>query len=277
MANSASPMHHRHGVRENKHRIRARITCRVDCLVNLRRAKERNINGIHAERLSSLPCRPPFRLFSRVVGVRNHRKRAKFGKYILEQLNSLSRQFERKKARARKIAARLCHAFDDAQLDRVAAEGKEYGKVCHRRQCACCRTARHGKVYIASLQFGYHLPQRAGIADRRVQLKDNVFSLNVASLKQSFPKAIQERIRLGYGRHPKDAIELFRLLCPRRARPHHRTTCEREEISPPHGDPSQLLSTKQSLPARVGTTIEYLIPRRFSNAASGSERARHPD
>jgi len=29
-----------------------------------------------------------------------------------------------------------------------------------------------------------------------VQFKDNVFSLNVASLTQSFPKAIQERIGL---------------------------------------------------------------------------------
>ena len=49
-------------------------------------------------------------------------------------------------------------------------------------------------------------------------------------------------------------------------------TGRRQEISPPHGNSSQLLSTKQSLPARVGATTDYLIPGGFSNATSGPTR-----
>ena len=65
---------------------------------------------------------------------------------------------------------------DDAQFDRVAAEGKQHGNVCYRRHRAGCGTARNGQVNVTPLQFGYHLPQRSGIASRVVQLKDDVFS-----------------------------------------------------------------------------------------------------
>jgi hypothetical protein len=59
-----------------------------------------------------------------MVRVRKYRQRAKFWKYILEQFNSLSRQLERKERAAREISARLPKAFDHAQLNRIAAEGK---------------------------------------------------------------------------------------------------------------------------------------------------------
>src|SRR5215468_3032564 len=70
-----------------------------------------------------------------------------------------------------------------------------------------------------------------------MQLKDNIFSLNVASLTQSFPKAIQERVGLGSSGNPKDSIELCRLLRARCARVHHRGTYERNEIAPSHVEP----------------------------------------
>src|SRR6516164_457576 len=180
-----------------------------------------------------------------MIGVREYRERAKFRKYVLEQLNSFSGQFERKKGAASEIAARLRQTFDDTQLDRVTAEGKEYGHFLYGCQRTGCRTARHGKVYVTPLQFGYHLPQRLGIAGCVVQFKDNIFSLDIASLTQSFPKALQERVGLGFSRHPKDTIDLCRLLRARYARPRYRTSRKRNEISPSHVNPSELPSTNR--------------------------------
>src|SRR5262249_30877334 len=70
-----------------------------------------------------------FRLFSRMVRVRQYRERVKFWKYVLEQLNSFCRQLERQEGAAREITARLAQASDDAQRNRVAAKGKQHGNV----------------------------------------------------------------------------------------------------------------------------------------------------
>src|SRR5262249_22474128 len=173
-----------------------------------------------------------------MIRLRQYHEPAKLWKYVLEQLNSLSSQLERKERAAREIAARLPQAFDDTQVDRIAAQGKQDGNVCYTRQGARCRTARHDKIYVAAIQFMYHLPQRTWIAGRVVQFKDNVLSCDVASPTQSFPKAIQKRIGLRFGRKPKDAINPCRLLRLRSARPGHRTTCKRNEISASHVNPS---------------------------------------
>ena len=84
----------------------------------------------------------------------------------------------------------------------------------------------------APLQFVYHLPQRIGIAGGVVQFNDNVFSFNVASPTQSFPKAIQERIGLRICGSPKDAIDLCRLLRARHERTRSRAAEKRDELPP---------------------------------------------
>ena len=210
-------MDHRHGVRKDKYRIGAHLACPLKRLVQFTRAEERKIDWISAQRLSGALSGLPLRLFAWMIGVREYRERAKFRKYVLEQLNPLSSQFERKERAAGEIAARLPQAFDHTQLDRVAAKGKEYGYFLYGCQRACCGTARHGKVYVTPLQFGYHLPQRLGIAGCVVQFKDDIFSLGIASLTQSFPKTFQERVGLGFSGHPKDTIDLCRLLRALRA------------------------------------------------------------
>src|SRR6202040_2023411 len=118
--------------------------------------------------------------------------------YVFEQLNPFSRQRERKERAAGEITARLPEALDDTQCYRVTAEGKQDRNICYRRHRASCRTARHGKVYIAAPQFGYNLAQRLRIARCIVNLKGNVLSLNIASRAQSFAKPIQERVGLRF-------------------------------------------------------------------------------
>src|SRR5262249_7517137 len=168
-----------------------------------------------------------------MIRVRQYCERAKLWEYLLEQLNPLSRQLERKERAASEVTTRLPQAFDDAERDWVATEGKQHGNVCHRRHRAGCRTARDGKVCLCPFQFGYHLPQRGWITGRVVQIKDNVFPLNIAALPQPFSKAIQERIGLGKRGNPKDAVDLCRLLCVRCER-RHRTKCKCNEVSPSH-------------------------------------------
>src|SRR5215470_11124717 len=113
--------------------------------------------------MSGLLSGLPFRFFSRMVRIRQYRERAKFWKYVLEQLNSLSCQLERQEGAAREITARLAQASDNAQRDWVAAEGKQHGNVGYLRHRAGCWTARHGKIDVAPFHFGYHLSQRTGI------------------------------------------------------------------------------------------------------------------
>ena len=208
-----------------------------------------------------------------MIGVREYRERAKFRKYVLEQLNPLSSQFERKERAAGEIAARLPQAFDHTQLDRVAAKGKEYGHFLYGCQRAGCRTARHGKVYVTPLQFGYHLPQRLGIAGCVMQFKDNIFSLGITSLTQSIPKALQERVGLGFSGHPKDTIDLGRLLRARCARPRHRTSRKRNEISPSHVNPSDLPSTNRRH-QRDGNRNRLSDPWKIFQGTSDLARAR---
>src|SRR6516225_12214668 len=117
-------MHHCHGFWEDEYGICAHFACHLKRFVQFARAKKRNIDWIHTQRLTGLLSGLPLRLFSRMVRVRQYREFAKFRKYVLEQLNSLSRQLERQEGAAREITARLAQASDDAQRDRVAAEGK---------------------------------------------------------------------------------------------------------------------------------------------------------
>src|SRR5258707_8474020 len=217
-----------------KYRIRARIPGHRKRVVQFLYADEGNIERDDAQSFRCLLGSAPFRLLSRMIRVRQHSKRAEFWKDVLEQFDPFSSELERKKRRPREITARLREALDEAQRYRVAALGKQDRNVCYRRHRARCRTARHCEIYVAALQFGYHLAQRLVITRRIMKLKGNVLSLNVASRAQSFAKPLQERVGLGSSGHPKDAIELRRRLRMRGERPRQRTTDKRYEISPPY-------------------------------------------
>ena len=181
-------LHHRRGIRENEYRISARITCHRKRIVQFLDAAEGNIERDDPQSFSCLLSSAPFRLLSRVIGVRQHHKGAEFWKYVLEQFDPFSRQLERKKRRTGDVTARLREALDEAQRYRVAALGKQDRNVCYRRHRARRRTARHGEIHVAAPQFGYHLAQRLGITRRVVKLKDNVLSLNVAEVAQTLPE-----------------------------------------------------------------------------------------
>ena len=147
-----------------------------------------------------------------MIRIRQHRQLAQFRKYLLEQIDSFCGEIERKERAAREIAARPREALDEAELDWIAADGKQDGNVRGRPHRANCGAARHGEVHVAARQFGYHRAQRIGIARRIAKLEHNVFSLDVAALAQSFAKSIHERVRLRFRRNPKDATELGLLL-----------------------------------------------------------------
>ena len=209
-------MHHRDGVREDEQRIGARVCRRSKRLVEFRRAEEGNIDRGDAQSCMQAStvarhsdCSPGWFVFDSTASVRS------FGRCFLEQLDSLSRQFERKERGAREIAAGLLEALDDAQLHRVATQRKQDGNVGHRGHRAGRGAARHRKVDVATPQFGNDLTQRLGIAERIAQFEGNVLSLNVAVRAQALAKAFKKRIGLRCGGNPKDAINLCRLLCER--------------------------------------------------------------
>ena len=59
-----------------------------------------------------------------MVRIRQDRELAQLRKYVLEQLDSFSREVERKKGAAGEIAPRPRQALDEADLNRIAADGK---------------------------------------------------------------------------------------------------------------------------------------------------------
>ena len=99
---------------------------------------------------------------------------------------------------------------------------------------ANCGAARHDDVHVAARQFGHHPAQRIGIAGRVAKLKHYILSLDVTALAQSFSKSIHERVWLGFGRDPRDAMR-FRPAVHARQRPcRHPTTNKRNELPPLH-------------------------------------------
>ena len=121
-------------------------------------------------------------------------------------------------------------------LTRPAAQSKQDRNFRHLRHRARRRAARHGQVDLATPELGRHLAQRLRIADRIVQFKDEVFSLDVAARPQSLPEAVQERIGLGLRGKPEDAIESCRILCPSGSRIGQRSSDQCNEISSFHAD-----------------------------------------
>ena len=170
-----------------------------------------------------------------MIGIRQHREPAQLRKHVLEQLNSFSRQVQREERAAGEIAARPSQGLDQAELDRVAADGEQDGNVGGGPQRANGRAARHRQVPVAPRQLGYHRAQRIGISGCVAKLEDDVPALDVAALAQSLAKSVHERVGLGFGGSPKDAMQFCGLLCARRERPRCRCAAKHaEKLAPPH-------------------------------------------
>ena len=109
----------------------------------------------------------------------------------------------------------------------------EFGSAVEAVSCAIAlqeTLSSESEVRDLQLRIGRGLR----IADRVVQFKDDVFSLDIASRPQSLPKTIQEWIGLGLRGEPVDAKNSRRIVSECGNRPRHRRTHQRHEFSPFH-------------------------------------------
>jgi hypothetical protein len=124
--------------------------------------------------------------------------------------------------------------LDEAQFHGVAAQREQDRHFRYRRHRARRRPARNRQVDLAAPEFGRHFAQRLRIADRIVQFNGDVLALEVAPRAQPLAKPIQERVGLGLGGEPKNAINSRRILRERGGRTGHRSADKRNEISSFH-------------------------------------------
>ena len=108
------------------------------------------------------------------------------------------------------------------------------GTIRYLRQRAGRGAARHGKVDVAAPDVRYHLAQRLRIAGRIVQFQGNVLALDIAPRAQSLAEPVQERVGLGLGGNPENAINPCRIMRQCGDRPSHRSTDKQYEISSFH-------------------------------------------
>ena len=138
--------------------------------------------------------------------VRQHSEPAQFRKHILEQIDPLCGEVERKERTAGEIAARPRRPDRD-RSPRIAADGtREHRSPPASREWQDRSTRR---VHVAPCQLGQDRTERVRIAGRIAQLQNDVFSLDVPALAQSFAKSINERVGLRFGRNPEDADEVW--------------------------------------------------------------------
>jgi len=153
-----------------------------------------------------------------MIDVRQNCQNPQSGDGLLEQFDPLPCDFERLKGDSREIPTRPGQALRDSELDRVAADGKEYRHIINRLDRPDRESARDDEGDFRPYQAGHVATERLNIPRGVMQLEEYVLPFDVAAPSKPFTKSLKERIRLRFRRNPSDPVAYARVLRPRQAR-----------------------------------------------------------
>jgi hypothetical protein len=118
---------------------------------------------------------------------------------FLEQLDPLRGDFQRKEGASGKVAGRSRQRGSDAELDGIAADGKEHLDVAVDLDRMDRRSARDDKGNAERLEFGNRRLEFLGGALRVTDVHQQVLPVDIAKLTKPVAEAFDERIGLRLG------------------------------------------------------------------------------
>jgi hypothetical protein len=179
----------------------------------------------------------------RSAGIDEHGNPACIGHELAQQVQSLRSYLVGEKADAGDVASRPIEAGDETLPDRVGP-----GDEDDRHQCCCGLSCKRGIVVADNDgrldQVGDQRRQSLQVIFRRAIFDCNILAFDEAGFFEALPERSYQICNIGKRCAAQESDhQHWRLLRPRRERPHHGAAEQRDELSPPHSITSSAVAS----------------------------------